>query len=67
MNGQSFGPFALIILAVALILIPSCCISIGENNMRDKLQKEAVSLGHAEYLIDTNGVVTFQWKKVNEK
>lgn len=32
---------------------------------RIKMQKEAVSAGHAHWIVDTNGTVFFNWNTIN--
>jgi len=54
--GALFGIFSL-----ALILT---FLNINPRQIEQKMQKEAISHGAARYDVDTNGVVTFKWKKI---
>jgi hypothetical protein len=36
-------------------------------DQRDTLKEEAVQHGYAEWVVDTKGETTWQWKKTNQK
>ena len=54
--GALFGIFSLCLILTFL--------NINPKQMEQKMQKEAISHGAAHYEVDTNGVVTFKWKKI---
>ena len=48
----------MIILAIILMATKSTSVDIEK-----KAQKEAIAHGAAHYVVDTNGVVSFEWNK----
>jgi Pyruvate/2-oxoacid:ferredoxin oxidoreductase gamma subunit len=57
----SFG--AGILAGMVLLAIILAATKLSPNEMEKKAQKEAVAHGAAHYIVDTNGVVSFEWNK----
>lgn len=54
-------PYFIIVLAMVLLFLSG--IRSGESSMRNKIQKEALSKGVAEFVATPEGKVEFRWKK----
>ena len=52
-----------LIALLAGALFGIVCLAIVSVNGIHKLRTEAVTLGHAQWLVSTNGDVTFKWKE----
>jgi hypothetical protein len=52
------------VIAVIVLLILSLFLVADQ---RDTLKEEAVQHGCAEWVVDTKGETTWQWKKTNQK
>jgi len=50
-----------VVCAIAVFLLGILC---GLGTGTKISQKEAVRLGHAEWVVDVNGSTTFKWKEV---
>lgn len=48
------------------VIVLACAVIIYDNSVTrsvSQLEQEAIAHGFADYLVDTNKNVTFQWKK----
>ena len=57
MSEKTFGNVMFILLYIATICLGITCYKI--NNLR----KQAIERGHAEYVVDSGGEKTWQWKE----
>lgn len=48
-----------------IVLLILCLFLVADQ--RDTLKEEAVQHGYAEWVVDTKGETTWQWKKTNQK
>jgi hypothetical protein len=57
MTDITFGSL-MFVISLSLVI----CLLISSNQKND-LRKQAVERGHAEYVVDSDGETTWQWKK----
>jgi len=57
MTEETFGN---IMIVVSLFL--AICLLIS-SHQKDNIRKQAVEKGYAEYVVDSDGETTWQWKK----
>jgi hypothetical protein len=57
MTNENFGS---LMFVISLFLI--ICLLISSNQKND-LRKQAVEHGYAEYVVDSDGETTWQWKE----
>ena len=57
---------AMFIVAIIIFLLACFAVfassMVGRERGRQDLQTEAVTLGHAQWSVSTNGTTSFQWK-----
>jgi hypothetical protein len=53
-------------VVIAIIVLLILCLFLVADQ-RDTLKEEAVQHGYAEWVVDTKGETTWQWKKTNQK
>jgi hypothetical protein len=56
MTDITFGSL-MFVISLSLVI----CLLISSNQKND-LRKQAVERGHAEYVVDSDGETTWQWK-----
>jgi hypothetical protein len=57
MTEENFGTLMFIIS-----LFLAICLLIS-SHQKDDLRKQAIERGHAEYVVDSDGETTWQWKE----
>ncbi len=53
---------AMAFISLALIAIFGTCMAMFGADEVASLRKQAIERGHAEYVVDSNGKITWQWK-----
>ena len=51
------------LISLALIAIFGTCMAMFGADEVASLRKQAIERGHAEYVVDSNGKITWQWKE----
>jgi fructose-1-phosphate kinase PfkB-like protein len=49
---------------IAFITVAGIVVSATKTSDSEKLKREAVAAGHAEFVVDKEGNVTFKWKEI---
>ncbi len=52
-----------IFTGMGLLAIILAATKLSPSEMEKKAKKDAISHGAAHYVVDTNGVVSFEWNK----
>ena len=52
-----------VIVGIGLLAVILAATKLSPNEMEKKAQKDAISHGAARWVVDTNGVVSFEWNK----
>jgi hypothetical protein len=52
-----------VFVGMVLLAIILAATKLSPNEMEKKAKSEAISHGAAHYVVDTNGVVSFEWNK----